>query len=768
MAFRGNRGGGNFRNSGGKGYYNSRGRGNWSGPKGEPHAHMSHFQSPQSFNSLPPPQHRADGVPSGPPRPSSEEIVTRHMHDRALYLFAFLLGQTVEVTTQAGDVFEGLLHGCSTDADLGVVLKLARPIHPEVGEDTPRVLVFLPKDIISISAINLDLTMPAPVKGLRGQGFNTDTGISGHSGEIKERELERWVPDQKSNLPFMTLEDTPNQFMDEKGKWDQFAANETLFNVTSNYDELIYTTAIDRTVPNFKENEKVAARLANEILNKSTNNPHVAEERGQEVASELDEETKYSAVVRPNKSTSLAARAKPADANPPSKALGSSDAPPKPTAAKAVTGTRISQKKADAILQLFTSTSKTLSIATQRKLYGEPRPSKPIEEELMGTFRQFVSTEKERLQQTKQTLLKKDKDGKVAELVKFSKTFKLNTPVPEDIKALISKGTDQPKQPSDSEGLSTIHEKPELEPAAQRPKPAAKLNVNASEFKPNPAAKPFTPANEPKKETNAFFTSGKPTLAASSGIKGVLKGKEFCDPSTVAPTWPTEGKPYAQQFVVTPIEIPFPGGPPPAGHAFGHGNFFSAYRYSGQMAYPPMPPMNLPQQLPFMGMPSAHPPPYLAYPNPNPGNHPSPNGQLYYKHPASEGVPQASYPGSPGRPPMYAPPISHSPMMMPPISANPVLVTPRPILGDAAFQHLRPMPPPAHPSGPPPSHPMSTQSPQILGPAFHPPPPQHGSPQHHPPMYPHYPLPQHYPVQPPYPRTSKPKGRSNHDKHAHN
>ncbi|KAJ9086525.1 poly(A)-binding protein binding protein [Entomophthora muscae] len=766
MAYRGNRGGGNSRNNSGKGFYGApRGRSSWSSPKGESTAQNNNsYPNQQNMNHFPPPQHRADVAPAEAPQASSEDIVAHHMHDRFLYLFALLLGNSVEVTTQTGDIFQGLLHGCSADADLGVVLKMARLIHPEDKDrdDTYETLAFPPKDIVGIAISNFDLTPPVVAKGppgFKGQGFNTDTGISGHSGEIKERELERWVPDKNSNIPFMSLEDTPNQFVDDKGKWDQFAANESLFNVTSNYDELIYTTAIDRSVPNFKESEKVAARLANEILNKTTNNAHMAEERGQEVAGGMDEEDKYSSVARPGKYMAPAARSKPPK-DTPAKTPEVADAKPKP-----MPGTRISQKKADAIFQLFTNNTKSLSIATQRKLYGEARPNKPIEEELMGTFRQFVSTEKERLQQTKQTLLKKDKDGKVAELVKFSKSFKLNTPVPDDIKALISKDT---QKATDAEtSLPSISEKPETE-TSQKPKAtAAKLNVNASEFKPNPAAKPFTPSSEPKKDANAFFTNGKPTLASSAGVKWLFsKSKEFCDPSTLAPTWPTEGKPYTQQFIATPVEVPFPaGGAPPAGQGFGQGGYYPAYRYPNQMPYSAMPPMNMPQQMPFMGMASPHPPPYIGYPNP--GNHPSPSGQMYYKHPSSEGMPQSSYPGSPGRPPMYAPPISHSPMMMPPLNANGVLMTPRPIMGDGSFQHMRPMPPPTHHSGPPQSHPMPAQSPQIMGPAFHPPPPQHqhGSPQHHQPMYPHYPLPpQHYPAQPQYNRSNKSKGRSNHDK----
>ena len=86
---------------------------------------------------------------------------------------------------------------------------------------------------------------------------------------------------------------------DTIGKWDQFAANEQLFNVRATYDENLYTTALDKSsVGAHKQRE--AARLAREIEGQTTSNIHLAEERGQKVEGdygELDEEDKYSGVL---------------------------------------------------------------------------------------------------------------------------------------------------------------------------------------------------------------------------------------------------------------------------------------------------------------------------------------------------------------------------------------------------------------------------------------------------------------------------------------
>jgi PAB1-binding protein PBP1 len=47
--------------------------------------------------------------------------------------------------------------------------------------------------------------------------------------------------------------------------WDQFAANEKLFGVTTDFEETFYTTELDRSGSDFKKREAVAARLAKEI-----------------------------------------------------------------------------------------------------------------------------------------------------------------------------------------------------------------------------------------------------------------------------------------------------------------------------------------------------------------------------------------------------------------------------------------------------------------------------------------------------------------------
>lgn len=48
--------------------------------------------------------------------------------------------------------------------------------------------------------------------------------------------------------------------------WDQFAVNEKLFGVKATYDELAYTTKLDRNAPEYKERAREAQKIADEIL----------------------------------------------------------------------------------------------------------------------------------------------------------------------------------------------------------------------------------------------------------------------------------------------------------------------------------------------------------------------------------------------------------------------------------------------------------------------------------------------------------------------
>lgn len=80
------------------------------------------------------------------------------------------------------------------------------------------------------------------------------------------------------------------------GAWDQFAENERLFGLKTDYDENIYTTSIDKSHPQYKERLAAAERKAREIERSAPTTSHVAEERVMDFVGgddQRDEEDKY-------------------------------------------------------------------------------------------------------------------------------------------------------------------------------------------------------------------------------------------------------------------------------------------------------------------------------------------------------------------------------------------------------------------------------------------------------------------------------------------
>ena len=105
--------------------------------------------------------------------------------------------------------------------------------------------------------------------------FKTDVDIS-KAAPRRERELQAWADDipegaTASGRGGISHSDdlTFGPGASHGNNWDQFAANEKLFGVKAGFDEDAYTTKLDRNAPDFKEKEKRAAALANEIMSVS-------------------------------------------------------------------------------------------------------------------------------------------------------------------------------------------------------------------------------------------------------------------------------------------------------------------------------------------------------------------------------------------------------------------------------------------------------------------------------------------------------------------
>lgn len=104
-------------------------------------------------------------------------------------------------------------------------------------------------------------------------GFRTDTAISnGRFGG--QRVLQPWVPDKND-----TFDGSLEKTSSSGAAWDQFAENERLFGLKTDYDENIYTTAINKDHPQYRERIAAAEKKAREIERSAAMTAHVAEER---------------------------------------------------------------------------------------------------------------------------------------------------------------------------------------------------------------------------------------------------------------------------------------------------------------------------------------------------------------------------------------------------------------------------------------------------------------------------------------------------------
>ncbi|KAI0025724.1 hypothetical protein F4780DRAFT_222330 [Xylariomycetidae sp. FL0641] len=320
--------------------------------------------------------------------------------------------------------------------------------------------------------------------------FGTDAAISqGRSG--RERVLQPWVGPSESDGADLSLEKSTGG-----GAWDQFAANEAQFGIKSTYDENIYTTAIDKSHPQYRERVAAADRKAREIERSVPTYAHVAEERKMDYSGGADdkggdEEDKYSGVKRQgfpagnreDKYTPPARRAptaassvKGAPVDPaiissqlkstqkPQPAVAAkadddktrpvpkSEVSPAPTTTQASdskpdTATNAQQKPAEsksanqstAALRPSAATSRTISPQGKEGQPVAPNATATVERDVLKEFKTFANRERMTADKIRSTKAKQDKEVKLTELKKFADSFKLPTPVPVDLIGIIAK-----------------------------------------------------------------------------------------------------------------------------------------------------------------------------------------------------------------------------------------------------------------------------------------------------------------------------------------
>ncbi|KAJ6513285.1 hypothetical protein C8R45DRAFT_891327 [Mycena sanguinolenta] len=435
--------------------------------------------------------------------------------DKVLQSLAGLTGTTITLLTKTAQRYEGVIASTSGEGDTpGVTLKDVKEITNPGGPL---------KDQLFIASTNIDTwaSGPADAKVPNGDSFRTDADISQKKPGLRERELQAWQPSPEGSAgpqPGGGGGDDETFGAGSKGQWDQFNANEKLFGVKTTFDEDAYTTKLDRNAPDFKERERKAQRIANEIIGAGTNNPHIAEERNQNVDdSGANEEDKYGAVVR----------GKDAYVPPGARKTGGDTAPAGNAA------------KTD-IPKLAVNGPDGTSVPSQTPSKSpSPAPSGSKANDPVAAFSDFVTNEKQRLQQKRQALVKSDMDKRMADLVKFSQSFKLNKPIPDDLVPILAK---------DEEKQRAIKEKSTMDAAS-----AQARNIGASS---SSSTVPGAPRGGPSLAAKISPDSGRkpsaPPAGKAAATPPAAKGtapKPAAPASAVPPRVTATGKPAISMVI---------------------------------------------------------------------------------------------------------------------------------------------------------------------------------------------------------------------------
>lgn len=493
-------------------------------------------------------------------------------------------GLNVVITTKSGEKFEGLLSGSafsqpSSRITLKMVRKLQAAAGGQVNGAAPReaalvgsspeyAMNFDLKDMIDMTIADfavpeatklangmpepIPLVLPALIFSLAGSstGFQTDADISGN--QLRgERALQRWVPEGPDSTDF-SLESTTSAT-----GWDQFATNKQLFGARSTYDENLYTTTIDRSAPSYKRREAEAARIAREIEGATSANPHVREERGQALENDGDdEEEKYSGVRRderafpplpvggPNKYTPPARRAPTGAATVPGAPVDPaiiSASLSRPAAFKAVVPKASEKASSDAekasipsVVEKPTQTTSagsngstpipaadTSKIDTAGKKAVSPGPTEDVEVKVLNQFRQFADSEKQRVIERRRAQQNQDRTAKLNELLRFSKTFKLKTPIPNDLIGILAK--DPAKQEAIVEKAQKEHK--DSTSTAASPSPVAATSSVPRKVETSQPAAPVNDRQTYNRGRGGYPHAGRPDRPTSQQQTPLFPGR---------------------------------------------------------------------------------------------------------------------------------------------------------------------------------------------------------------------------------------------------
>ncbi|TKX18633.1 LsmAD domain-containing protein [Elsinoe australis] len=427
----------------------------------------------------------------------------KHAHDRLMFLFSNFVGMDTVLTLKSGEQFAGVFSGATSQNNepryhLKMVRQLSQPASQQsngttpvqgllVGEGEDHAMAFDVNDTVDLSVQRVHIGT-AQNRAVNGSKFRTDVEISGNL-DMRERVLQKWEPGPNDVDMSLGHEESLGS-----GSWDQFAANEKLYNVRSDYDEDMYTTSIDKSNPRYKQLAERAERLAREMEREGDTRKASAP-----ADSGLDEEDKYSGVRR---ETPSLGKSGPNAYVPPSKRpvtnkpsvsgapfdpaiISSQIARPESGSdarSAAIPSLEKQEKTKPSADGQAPAVSQSIKDAVAKSLATPPingpasKPAAPkaataadasaaaaskaaadnganIMRNVTDAFKQFNQSEKLRIQQQQRqnqqqraTHARQEKSVKLNDLKKFSQNFKLHSRIPNDLVPILAKDQDKQKE----------------------------------------------------------------------------------------------------------------------------------------------------------------------------------------------------------------------------------------------------------------------------------------------------------------------------------
>ncbi|KAK4678631.1 poly(A)-binding protein binding protein [Podospora pseudoanserina] len=480
-------------------------------------------------------------------------------------------GQRVRVRYSPGAEFSGT---CSNDFDSGSfrltnVLQKKLPNSADLANGARRdqtQMMAQKKDVMDARVVpgNAGKNDGKGANGNR-SGFKTDASIS-NSRLGAGRALQPWTPPPDTTTD-LSLESSKE---DVRG-WDQFATHERMFGNKSTYDERIYTTEIDRSHPNYEQRIAQADKIARQIEGEAPKFAHVAEERIMDFGGGGDgrdeeengvarqdfpplssnRENKYTPPARRAPTGQSTVKGAPVDPAIISSQLKGAPASTQPTpkvedvkspaatptpaqpavdkAAEPKAESKASEKAPETKPDVSAAPAKAdpketvaarSSTATARVGFpgasraGGPSAANNVEREVLNAFKQFSIKERKQADAARHSKARVDKEVKLTELKKFSKDFKLSTPVPKDLIPIIAKDPVKQQEIQEKAIQNAAEIARKKQEAAAKEKESAAAKVNQAK----------TPAEQSNASTPAATTdsraSSRPTAPQHSNSSG--------------------------------------------------------------------------------------------------------------------------------------------------------------------------------------------------------------------------------------------------------